>query len=431
LLEADVLSWFRIFGSDGEDDIHDYSIAAIFTNPEGEDEEEIIGVSREAKANMMPAAPIGLDVEMDGLRFTLDWNAPAWNQDGTRCVDFVGTEVSINNEVVANVEGDETSWTGEIAEGEEGWYEITLIHYDEVPNRSRPFNATVPLGQSIVYNFEAFNPVPFTVDPFIGWSRFRNAPGEVHSGRYDWETNEFDENYLNDADWTMTTAAEYTVLSESARLEFYHFLESEIGHDGGQVLISVDGGDWILVEPEGGYPDQTVEAFRNEPGYSGRIVNWSLARFDLSAYQGSVIRIRFRFGSDESLNNYDGWHIDDMTFWGCEIPIYASVSGVINDQNDQPAVDINVSDGRQVVLTDDEGGYLLRNVLAGQRIITAYATGYNTIENQMDIEPDENVNLNISIVRAVVTADRDEFEFELGGNEHLAAELEITNHFNI
>jgi len=66
LLEADVLSWFHIFGSDGEDEIHNYSIAAIFTNPEGEDEEEIIGVSREAKANMMPAAPIGLDVEMVG-----------------------------------------------------------------------------------------------------------------------------------------------------------------------------------------------------------------------------------------------------------------------------------------------------------------------------------------------------------------------------
>jgi|GEM_PF-3100326 len=428
LLAPDVRSWFHEIGSDHENEEYTYSIGALFIDPNNEEnDEEIRGVSRDDMANMPPGLPSELSLEVDGFSYTITWEAPNRNQDRTDCIDNVGTEVFINGEFVGNSEGEEPSWSGEIDEGEEGWYDITLIAYDEVPNRSRPFTATIPIGEAEVYDFENNDPVVFDAEPIFGGWRRANHQGEVHNGRGNWETNDFENDYEDDADWTITTSFEFLVNSETASLEFYTYLETELGRDGGQVLISENGGDWSLITPQGGYPDQTVEAFRNEPGYTGNMTNWTLAQFDLSPYLGNVIRIRFRFGSDESLNDYDGWHIDDMVFWGCQIPDYATVFGIVTDQNGQPVDGITISDGRQDVISDNEGGYLLNNVLAGERVVTASEPGYNYLEHQLDIEEGEEIEHDFDIVRAAVAVDPDAYEFELGGNDQLSVELEISN----
>ncbi len=229
----------------------------------------------------------------------------------------------------------------------------------------------------------------------------------------------------------MTTAFEYIVSSETARMEFFHYYETELGRDGGQVLISVDGDEWSVITPEGDYPDQTVEAFRNNPGYTGRMANWTMAQFDLADYENSVIKIRFRFASDESLNNYDGWHIDDLVFWGCEIPDYATISGVITDQEGEPAAELSVSDGRQTTSTNDDGEFSLNEVLAGEVMVTVQSPGYNSVEQELNIEAGDDINLDMSIIHAEVSVDPENFEFELGGNDHLTVDLEIDNETEI
>jgi hypothetical protein len=83
--------------------------------------------------------------------------------------------------------------------------------------------------------------------------------------------------------------------------------------------MSVDGGPWTQITPEGGYPylvreGSTAGPFPAEtPIYSGSF-EWSEARFELGEVSGTV-QIRFRFGSDGSVN-LEGWYIDDVLLMG-------------------------------------------------------------------------------------------------------------------
>ncbi len=111
-------------------------------------------------------------------------------------------------------------------------------------------------------------------------------------------------------------------LPSEATLTFWHWMEAETSsaypgyaYDGGLVEISIDGGPWEMIEPEGGYPylvreGATPGPFPAEtPFYSGSH-DWEPAVFDLGAYEGSA-RIRFAFGSDGSATR-EGWYIDDL-----------------------------------------------------------------------------------------------------------------------
>lgn len=93
---------------------------------------------------------------------------------------------------------------------------------------------------------------------------------------------------------------------------FYHFYETEVLFDGGNVKISKDGGNiWSLLEPEGGYPVHNIWALDNEPGFSGSSGAWTYSFFDLSDYIGEAIEIRFDFGSDGA-TEFPGWYVDDI-----------------------------------------------------------------------------------------------------------------------
>lgn len=111
-------------------------------------------------------------------------------------------------------------------------------------------------------------------------------------------------------------------LPAGSTLTFWHWIDAETSsaypeyaYDGGLVEISIDGGPWETVTPEGGYPYLVREGgtpgpFDPEtPIYSGAH-DWAPAVFDLSGYEGSA-RIRFAFGSDGSATE-EGWYIDDL-----------------------------------------------------------------------------------------------------------------------
>ncbi|MBN1269351.1 MAG: S8 family serine peptidase [Kiritimatiellae bacterium] len=107
-----------------------------------------------------------------------------------------------------------------------------------------------------------------------------------------------------------------------ARLTFQHWADMELdagnySWDGGIVEISTNNGvSFETMTPEGGYPylivsNQASPFAPDTPCYAGS-GGWQEAEFDLSAYAGLEVRLRFRFGSD-AFSTEEGWFIDDIS----------------------------------------------------------------------------------------------------------------------
>ncbi len=112
-------------------------------------------------------------------------------------------------------------------------------------------------------------------------------------------------------------------LGESGSLTLWHWIEAEVSssypgqaYDGGLVELSVGGGPWTQIAPQGGYT-HTIRA-SSQPGpfpagtpvFSGASA-WTELAFDLSAHELEDVRVRFRFGSDGNTGR-EGWYIDDV-----------------------------------------------------------------------------------------------------------------------
>lgn len=105
---------------------------------------------------------------------------------------------------------------------------------------------------------------------------------------------------------------------------FWHWMEAEddlngTAWDGGIVEASIDGGAWVQIAPDGGYPYTIIAnpASPFEPGtpcFSGSF-GWAQARFDLTGLAGELVELRLRFGSDGAVTR-EGWHIDDPSIEG-------------------------------------------------------------------------------------------------------------------
>jgi len=151
-------------------------------------------------------------------------------------------------------------------------------------------------------------------DP-VGWQWGEPAAGDIiaHSGLKCWATV-LDGYYgTNNADWTLTSSA-FTI-PDSSLLTFWHYYDFEgtsTYWDGGNVSISTDGGTTFdIITPVGGYTG-SITGLDGEPGFGSSIDEWQQVEFDLSGYAGSSAMLRWRFGSDTSVNNFYGWYIDDV-----------------------------------------------------------------------------------------------------------------------
>jgi hypothetical protein len=111
--------------------------------------------------------------------------------------------------------------------------------------------------------------------------------------------------------------------SSTATLTFEHYYNfNDFSFDGGNVHISTVGqfGPWNLLSPEGGY-DAVLDPVwsTGEEAYSGSNMEWNTATFDLSAYTGNVVWLRWRavtstdgWDDQDGFANGDGWFIDDV-----------------------------------------------------------------------------------------------------------------------
>ena len=109
-------------------------------------------------------------------------------------------------------------------------------------------------------------------------------------------------------------------IGADGEMTMWHWLEAEeesstMAWDCGLVEISDDGATWATLVPVGGYTHQKNDNAANPlpegtPCWSGSIA-WSEVTFDLTAYEGETIQIRFRFASDGAVTE-EGWYVDDI-----------------------------------------------------------------------------------------------------------------------
>ncbi|MCC6476705.1 carboxypeptidase regulatory-like domain-containing protein [bacterium] len=124
---------------------------------------------------------------------------------------------------------------------------------------------------------------------------------------------------LNDARLLSPTI---NALPAGATLSFWMQVEAELSssypdsaYDGGILEISVNGGAFTRINTVPGY-NKTVRAsttgpISGQPCWSGTITTWTQQTANLSAYAGSNIQLRFRFGTDNSVLA-EGWYVDDV-----------------------------------------------------------------------------------------------------------------------
>lgn len=166
----------------------------------------------------------------------------------------------------------------------------------------------------------------FVASPGSGWQWGTDSAMGAASGSKIWGTV-LNADYADNS--TLTLDSKMVALpadATSAELVFQHRFDTEASWDGGQVQVSVDGGSFVTLLPDGGYPDDDVDGIGNgEPGYSGDSGGWSEVRCDLSPHIGHTVQIRWLFGADFS-NTDNGWFVDDvqvLTTGGSDQEIFA------------------------------------------------------------------------------------------------------------
>lgn len=86
------------------------------------------------------------------------------------------------------------------------------------------------------------------------------------------------------------------VVGLNSRLRFWHYYAFEPDYDYGFVEINNGSGFWSPIA-----------------SFTATSWDWTQADFDLSAYTGQTIQVRFRFISDYNVTD-EGWYIDDVEF---------------------------------------------------------------------------------------------------------------------
>ncbi len=140
---------------------------------------------------------------------------------------------------------------------------------------------------------------------FSGQTQARLTPVDAHSGRYAWWSNRGD-----DSDATLTGAYDLTGV-ERATLEVWMWYDIEQDWDYAYIEASTDGGrTWdILAGPSSTSYDPHGNSLGN--AYTGASDGWVQETFDLSAYAGHQLLVRFEYVTDDGVN-HSGWLIDDV-----------------------------------------------------------------------------------------------------------------------
>ncbi len=269
-----------------------------------------------------------------------------------------------------------------------------------------------------------------TANVITDWSKTANW--NVTTGKYVSAPYSFTEspagNYLaNENCYLMYNQSIDLTTVLGAELEFDAQWNIENNYDYGMFQVSTDNGaTWIALA--GQYTNPGTGSFQpnGQPLYDAVQSSWVRERIDLSAYTGKVIKIRFYFRSDASLQ-YDGWYIDNIMLKSYTIvPVeLVSFTAIVTPDN---SVLVEWSTASEI----NNKGFEVEKSLDGNHWITiAFIAGHGTTSsshNYSYTEKNPATGLNhyrlkqidydgsMKIYDAIVVNVKPAFSFELSQN---------------
>jgi len=186
------------------------------------------------------------------------------------------------------------------------------------------------------------------------WS-LREHRNHTPAGSYAWkcgDSTQYGGNYKDTLDAALVTPP--IDIQDHSKLIFWHWINAETSasytgkcYDGGLVEVSVNGGPFEQITPEGGYPFEIHSDCSSSPFPGGTPVysgfhDWERAEFIIEGYEGEA-QFRFRFGTDSAVVR-EGWYIDDVTVVLPHPRPLPEVSGVLVPHN--PPIVIPPEGGR-------------------------------------------------------------------------------------
>lgn len=167
-------------------------------------------------------------------------------------------------------------------------------------------------------DLEDINQSDWKKDFLAGFDRWRLSNQDPRSGENCWQV----ENTEVENDQILITPP-IDVVGERPVLRLWHRFETETGTDGGFIQISTDNElTWQGVDDyfiRNGYNSPiaySTFAIPSLTGYSGSTDKEFIDTYlDLSAFKGTTVNLRFRFGSNETIGIDDpisGWSLDDF-----------------------------------------------------------------------------------------------------------------------
>ncbi len=212
---------------------------------------------------------------------------------------------------------------------------------------------SVPCGTSgMILDFESTNG---NFESVTGWQFGTPTQTTPHSGMNLWSTG-LSGQYPNNAMLILKTPT--ITLGENATLSFWHMMSCQNYYDGGNVSISNNGGDtWTLLYPVAGYNTSLNVYSLGEVGFTNQVA-WSQTTFNLGQYANSDVIIRWRFGSNASVQS-NGWFIDDVMISGYHINTGVVTGNVTLTSPTNPSVVKLMAQNRFVTNPDSTGVYAM------------------------------------------------------------------------
>ncbi|MCB1047467.1 MAG: T9SS type A sorting domain-containing protein [Calditrichaeota bacterium] len=145
-----------------------------------------------------------------------------------------------------------------------------------------------------------------------------SGPFNAFSGENVWATG-LTGNYANSS-WARLDLPSLVVTRDGfSALGLMHWMLGDGSGDGGNLQMSLNGGDWQTREPRSGYDFNfsSTLPLAGEPALSGSGSAWQALAFELSdgLQVGDRLDLRFNFVSNASQNG-PGWYLDDLELLG-------------------------------------------------------------------------------------------------------------------
>lgn len=195
----------------------------------------------------------------------------------------------------------------------------------------------------------------------INWDLVTDNGAETwlpdYENYHSFETAMYVPNFEQELDASIITFYDVPVNGENPALRFWHQYNTELTNDGGILELSVDGGEFFQVKKDkfiaNGYDSEINYSTLAIPalyGFTGSTQGqWKDSYVDLSAYKGSNIKLKFRFGASDGgapTTGIPGWLVDDIELM--ELFKYATKTCITSPNN-------NVCTDIQEVIVDTDG----------------------------------------------------------------------------